>query len=104
MATKALTPVARRRRLDHVSARKDSGLERDWRQVLLSQDAEAIWQKLSSLVRSAAPDHEAHEARGDQRTQDLFLELLATGRFSFYIEREYSDSEILADLLSMLRI
>lgn len=99
MATRALTPVARRRSRDGVSARKDSGLARDWRQVFLSQDAEAIWHKLSILVRSAAPDHAAGY---EQLTQDLFLELLATDRVSFYIEREYSDSEITADLISIL--
>jgi hypothetical protein len=39
----------------------------------------------------------------EQVTQQLFLQLLATDRISFYIERNYSDSDIRADLLSMLR-
>jgi hypothetical protein len=95
MATRALTPDAQRRSRDDVSARKDSEPARDWREVLLSQDAEAIWHKLSILVRSAAPDHAAGY---EQLTQDLFLELLATDRVRLYVEREYSDSEITADL------
>jgi hypothetical protein len=99
MATRALTPVAQRRSRDHVSARKDSGRGRDWRQTLLSQDAEAIWHKLFILVKSASPEHAAGY---EQLTQDLFLHLLATDRVSFYIERDYSDSEIAADLISIL--
>ena len=99
MATRALTPVAQRRSRDNVSARKALGRGRDWRQVLLSQDAEAIWHKLSILVRTAIPDHtDGYE----QLTQELFLHLLATDRVSFYIEGKYSDSEITADLISIL--
>ena len=99
MATRALTPVARRRSRANVSAREAPGRERDWRQVLLSQDAEAIWHKLSILVRSVVPDQSAGY---EHLTQELFLHLLATDRVSFYIERKYSDSEITADLISIL--
>ena len=99
MATRALTPVAQRRSRDNVSARKALGRGRDWRQVLLSQDAEAIWHKLSILVRTAIPDH----ADGyEQLTQELFLQLLTTDRVSIYIEQKYSDSEITEDLVSIL--
>lgn len=100
MATRALTPVARRRSRANVSAREGPGRERDWRQVFLSQDAEAIWHKLSILARSVAPDQTAGY---EQLTQELFLHLLATDRVSFYIDRNYSDSEITADLISILR-
>ena len=99
MATRALTPVAQRRSRDYVSARKVLGRGRDWRQVLLSQDAEAIWHELFTLVRKAKP---GHAAEYDQLTQQLFLELLATDRFTFYIEQGYSDSEINEDLMSIL--
>ena len=99
MATRALTPVAQRRSRDNVSARQALGRGRDWRQVLLSQDAEAIWHELSILVRTAIPDH----ADGyEQLTQELFLHLLATDRASVYIEQNYSDSEIKEDLMSIL--
>ncbi|MEK6323814.1 MAG: hypothetical protein AABN33_19395 [Acidobacteriota bacterium] len=97
----ATTPVAQRRSRDNVSARKALGRGRDWRQVLLSQDAEAIWHELSTMVRTAMPDH----ADGyEQLTQELFLHLLATDRVSFYLELEqkYSDSEIREDLMSIL--
>jgi hypothetical protein len=99
MATRALTPVAQRRGRDNVSARKALGRERDWRQVLLSQDAEAIWHKLSTLVRTTMPDH---DGGFDPLTQELFLHLLATDRVSIYIDHGYSDSEITADLVSIL--
>ena len=62
----------------NVSARKTPGHARDWRQVLQSQDAEAIWQQLS------------------------ILNLIATDRISHYLENDYSDSEIRADLLEAL--
>lgn len=99
MATRALTPFAQRLNRDNVSARKAPGRGRDWRQVLLSQDAEAIWQELSILVQAAA----LHPSTGfEQVTQELFLCLLATDRFSFYLQQGYSDSAIREDLISIL--
>lgn len=98
MATRALTPVAQRHSRDNVSARRAPGRGRDWRQVLQSQDAEAIWQELSILVRSAASDQSGYE----QVTQELFLRLLATDRLSFYLQHGYSDSDIREDLISIL--
>ena len=99
MATRALTPVAQRQRRDNVSARKAPGRARDWRQVLLSQDAEVVWQELSILVRSANSNQ---STRFEQVTQELFLHLLANDRFRFYLQQSYSDSEIREDLLSIL--
>jgi hypothetical protein len=100
MATRALTPVAQRQRRDHASARTAPGRARDWRQVFLSQDAEAIWQELYVLVRSVASGQSnAHE----EVTQGLFLNLLVTDRISLYIAQDYSDSEIREDLMSLLR-
>ena len=99
MATRALTPVAQRRSRARVSAGEAPGHGRDWRQVLLSQDAEAIWHKLSIFVRAAAPEHPAGY---EQLTQELFLHLLANDRVNFYLQHDYSDSQIRADLLSFL--
>lgn len=99
MATRALTPVAQRQSRASVSARKTPGHARDWRQVLQSQDAEAIWQQLSILVRTVAP---GHPAECDQITQELFLNLIVTDRISHYLDNEYSDSEIIADLREAL--
>jgi hypothetical protein len=99
MATRALTPFAQRQRRDSASVRKAPGRNRDWRQVLLSQDPEAIWQELSILVRSAEVDLSIGY---EQVTQELFLNLLATNRFSFYLQQGYSDSEIREDLISIL--
>ena len=111
MATRALTPFAGRQGRNNVSVRKAPGRGHDWRQVLLGQDAEAIWQELSILVRSAAldqstgyePGYEPGYKRGyEQVTQELFLRLLATDRFSFYLQQGYSDSDIREDLISIL--
>lgn len=103
MATRALTPFAQRQGRDNLSARKDSGRRRDWREVLLSQDAEAIWQELSILVRSTHLVHLTEPERGlEQITQELFLNLLTNDRFSFYLQQGYSDAEIRKDLTSIL--
>lgn len=103
MATRALTPFAQRQSRDNLSARKASGRGRDWRQILLSQDAEAIWQELSILVRSATLDQSTQHKQGyEQVTQELFLRLLTTDRFSFYLQQGYSDSDIKEDLISIL--
>lgn len=107
MATRALTPVAQRQSRDNASARKASGRGRDWRQLLRSQDAEAIWQELSILVRSTELDQATANDLGNQSgyeqvTQELFLRLLTTDRFSFYLKQGYSDSDIREDLISIL--
>jgi hypothetical protein len=99
MATRALTPVAQRQNRRKRSARKAPGRSRDWRQVLLNQDAQAIWQELFILVQSAALDGSAAD---EQVTQELFLHLLSTDRFTFYIQQSYSDSDIREDLISIL--
>ena len=99
MATKALTYGAQRASRGRVSSQDAFKRGQDWRAVLISQDADAIWRKLHALVRSSppcgTPDH-------DHRTQELFLHLLATDRLSLYLDREFSDEEIRRDLLSLL--
>ena len=107
MATRALTPVAQRHSRDNVSAKRAPGRGRDWRQVLQSQDAEAIWQELSILVRltdwNPLTAHESVNERGyEQITQELFLRLLTSDRFSFYLEQGYSDADIREDLITIL--
>lgn len=106
MATRALTPFAQRQSRD-LSARKSSGRGRDWRQVLLSQDAEAIWQELSILVRltdlnPSTAEASTNEVGYEQVTQELFLRLLTTDRFSFYLKQGYSDADIRKDLIAIL--
>jgi hypothetical protein len=99
MATRALTPVAQRQSRANVSAKEAPGRERDWRQVFLSQDAQAIWHQLSVLVSTVVPGHSADH---DLLTQELFLNLLATDRINYYIEHDYSDAEIRSDLIELL--
>jgi hypothetical protein len=99
MATKALTYVARRASLDSVAPSLISGDGRGWRAILFEQDAEAIWRNLSEMIRSVLPDQESDS---DQITQEIFLHLIATDRLNLYIQRHYSDEEILQDLLSLI--
>jgi hypothetical protein len=99
MATKALTPVARRASHGPVSAERSAGKGQDWRQLLTSQNASLIWHNLSILAREIIPDN---QHRLDQVTQECFLYLLATGRIEEYISGNYSNEEIRADLLSLL--
>ncbi len=93
MATKALTFVVRRASLDQVSSLKS---DRSWRAVFADQNADEIWRSLSDLTEKAG------STRSDHVTQGLFLRLLATQRFTFYTEQNYSDEEIQQDLLSLL--
>ncbi|HEY7543932.1 MAG TPA: hypothetical protein VID27_03575 [Blastocatellia bacterium] len=93
MATRALTLFARRASQDQASLLKS---DRSWRAIFANQDAEEIWRSLSDLTRRAG------SACSDQATQELFLHLLATERFTFYQEQDYSDEEIQQDLLSLL--
>ncbi|MGA9770932.1 MAG: hypothetical protein WBV94_17995 [Blastocatellia bacterium] len=99
MATKALTAVAPRASRNHVSASKAPAHGSDWREILIKQEAQAIWQKLLWLVRSSIrEDPDKH----DSITQDIFLFLMSTDRFSLYIERGFSDEEIKLDIISLL--
>lgn len=93
MATKALTFVARRASRDQVSPLKSG---RSWRAIFADQNADEIWRSLSDLTQNLV------STRSDQATQELFLHLLATERFNFYTEQNYSDEEIQQDLISLL--
>lgn len=99
MATKALTAVAPRASRNPVSARKAPAHESDWRETLIKQDAQAIWRKLSLLVRSVIREHTNNH---DSITQDIFLFLISTDRFGMYIERGFSNEEIKLDIMSLL--
>ena len=98
MATEALTYVAHRASSGQASTKKAHGHERSWRQLIIEEDADAIWRKLFAIIQSANPDGGAD---CDQMTQELFLHLLTTGRLSLYINQEFSDEEIEQDLLSI---
>jgi len=98
MATEALTLVAQRADQGRVSKKQSPGHEQSWRQILIEEDADAIWRKLFTIIKSVIPDGEAD---CDKVTQEVFLHLLATGRLSLYINQEFSDKEIEQDLLSI---
>ncbi|HLG18076.1 MAG TPA: hypothetical protein VJH03_26780 [Blastocatellia bacterium] len=99
MATKALTSVAQRASLRLLPTRPASVQERNWRELLLEDDSDAIWSKISNLVKAQAP---GGERDFNLMTQDIFLFLLATQRFNVYLDRQYSEQEITLDILSLL--
>lgn len=98
MATKALTAVAPRASRNPASARKAPAHGSDWREVLIKQDAQTIWRKLSLLVRSTLRESANNY---DSITQEVFLFLISTDRISMYIERDFSNEEIKLDIISL---
>ncbi len=99
MATKALTPVALRASRAEVSIKAIHGPSQGWRKLFKSQDAGLIWQELFSLIRSEVQN----EQQAAQATQEVFLVLLTTNRIAEYIERKFSDRQVIEDILSLLR-
>ena len=97
MATNALTHGAQRASRDAVHRGQPSRHERGWRELFVDQDAEAIWQKIYTLINSADL-----ESDYEQVAQDLFLRILSTNRVHLYIEQGFSEDEIRDDLLSLL--
>jgi hypothetical protein len=99
MATKALTYVAPRARRDQVSVEMPLEPGRGWRDLLTKEDGDAIWKKISHLVRSNQAEP---RVISDLTTQELFLHLLTSGRFDAYIELGFSEEEIDLDILACL--
>ena len=99
MATKALTAVGQRASRSRVPSGIASGRRLDWREVLVSQNADAIWHKLYALVRSNIPDKPSDQ---ELITQELFLFLVSTKRVNMYLEQGHSSEEIRLDLISLL--
>lgn len=97
MATNALTHGAQRASRDVVHRGQTSQHERGWRELFVDQDAEAVWQRIYTLIRSADSDSDY-----EQVAQELFLRILTTDRVHLYIEQGFSDDEIRDDLLSLL--
>lgn len=99
MAIKALTAVAPCARRPIAPARKPRLHVCDWRELLIRQDAETIWHRLSALVRLALPDRSAEH---DTITQEVFLHLLSGERINAYLEQNYSGEEIRQDLKALI--
>ena len=97
MATKGLTPVARRASRDFLSGPNLVGQEPDLRELLVREDARAVWDRIHVLIRSLDPTEHL-----DQVTQEAFVCLLATDRVGAYLREDYSEDEIVLDLLSIL--
>ncbi|HET9531365.1 MAG TPA: hypothetical protein VFQ92_13495 [Blastocatellia bacterium] len=99
MATKALTLGASRPVFDHPPEDEARGGGSDWISLLAEQDAQEIWNHIACIVRTVLSDKSSHP---DQLTQDLFINLLATERFRFYLDNGFTDDEIKRDILSLI--
>lgn len=98
MATEALTYVARRASFDLGTVMQASVEGLSWQALLENNDAEEIWRRISALVSTAFSGSE----NVDQITQDIFLHMLSTGRFSLYIDQCFSDEAVRLDMLSVM--
>jgi hypothetical protein len=99
MAMKALTAVAPRARRPIAPARKARSHVCDWRELLIGQDAEIIWHRLSALVRLTLSDRSGEH---DTITQEIFLHLLSSDRIDTYLEQNYSGEEIRRDIKAII--
>ena len=97
MATKGLTPVARRANREYLTGPNLVGLEPDLRELLVREDAQDVWDRIHELIRTLDPTADL-----DQMTQDVFVCLLASNRICVYLSQDYSEDQILLDLLSTL--
>ena len=77
----------------------DRQTESGWRDLFVAEDAAGVWNRLSDLVRSEAA---RSQSDSDKLTQDLFLNILATGRYRFYLEAGFTEKMIEEDLLLFL--
>lgn len=100
MATKALTYVAQGVSLDKVSRKKIAGHQQDWRKLIISQDAEAIWHAISALARTIIP---GTSSKCELKSQEVFLYLFASWRLTLYIDKDFSNEEITQDLVFLLK-
>jgi hypothetical protein len=99
MATKALTLGAPRPVFDPPPADEAQGGASDLVSLLAEQDAQEIWNQIASIVRTVPSDKRSHP---DRLTQDLFINLLATERFRFYLDNGFTDDQIKRDILSLI--
>ncbi|MFL6214806.1 MAG: hypothetical protein ACJ74J_13050 [Blastocatellia bacterium] len=99
MAMKALTAVAPRARRPIAPARIPRSPVCDWRELLIRQDAETIWHRLSALVRLGLPEQPAQH---DAITQEIFLDLLSGERINAYLEQDYSSEEIRQEIKTFI--
>lgn len=99
MAMKALTAFASRARRPIAPSRNAPLQVYDWRELLIRQDAETIWHRLSALVRLTLPNHAGEH---DLITQEIFLHLISGERINRYLEQSYSGEEIRQDIKALI--
>jgi hypothetical protein len=99
MAMKALTAFAPRARRPIAPARLPRSPVCDWRELLIRQDAETIWHRLSALVRVTLPEPTTEH---DAITQEIFLNLLSSARINTYLEQDYPSEEIRQEIKTLI--
>lgn len=99
MAMKALTAVASRARRPIAPARKARFQVCNWRELLIRQDAEIIWHRLSALVHLTLPGRAGEH---DAITQEVFLQLLSGDQINRYLEEDYSADAIRRDIKALI--
>ncbi|HWP44077.1 MAG TPA: hypothetical protein VNO14_12615 [Blastocatellia bacterium] len=67
-----------------------------WRAVLIEQDVQAIWNKIAAIVRRL------RVSEPERLTQEIFLHLIVTGRFQFYLDKGFTGDQIKRDILSLI--
>ena len=99
MAMKALTAVAPPARRSIAPARKAYVQVCDWRDLLVRQDADILWHRLSALVRLALPERASEH---ETITQEVFLDLLSGERINTYLEQNYSGEQIRQQIKALI--
>ena len=98
MATRALTAMGRRTApADSIGTLVES--EPGLRQVLASQNANAIWHSILTVIESSdlAPSDVS------SLTQEVFLTLLTSGRLELYEHPGWTDYDIAQDISDLAR-
>lgn len=72
--------------------------ERSWRELILSHEIESIWQRLAGLTQSQG---DTQLEIGD-KTQEVFLRLVSEQRLNTYIDKNWSEEQIIRDILSLI--
>ena len=78
---------------------RDSAPACDLPELMVREDAGAVWRRVFELVRMMAPGNTAHI---EQLTQEVFLWLLSTRVFESFIGEGLTDEEMVARLLSIV--
>lgn len=81
-----------------LSTKPLKGDDLGWRELILSYDMESVWHRLAGLAQS----QDGSQSDLGDKTQDVFLHLLSERRLSTYVDENWSEAEIMGDVLSLM--